>query len=196
MLAIQIRAAPAMTGFMPAAITKGLTTGIMAPPKAMLDPMLVRIIITIMVKININSGPLPANKGSNIPVSQGRIPVASLVMAVARGIVIAHIMMTGQLTAASECLISLNTMAAFWSPSPLGRTCLLYTSIEKTGGAFLEIPDRREAIEYSISHAMPGDMIAVIGKGHEDYQEINGVRHHFLDREVIEEVVGKLGEEA
>lgn len=36
--------------------------------------------------------------------------------------VIAHIMMTGQLTAASECLISLNTMAAFWSPSPLGRT--------------------------------------------------------------------------
>lgn len=69
-------------------------------------------------------------------------------------------------------------------------------SIEKTGGAFLEIPDRREAIEYSISHAMPGDMIAVIGKGHEDYQEINGVRHHFLDREVIEEVVGKLGEEA
>ena len=43
---------------------------------------------------------------------------------------------------------------------------------------------------------MPGDMIAVIGKGHEDYQEINGVRHHFLDREVIEEVVGKLGEEA
>lgn len=39
-------------------------------------------------------------------------------------------------------------------------------------------------------------MIAVIGKGHEDYQEINGVRHHFLDREVIEEVVGKLGGEA
>ena len=69
-------------------------------------------------------------------------------------------------------------------------------SIEKTGGAFLEIPDRAGAIEYSISHAMPGDMIAVIGKGHEDYQEINGVRHHFLDREVIEEVVGKLGEEA
>ncbi len=65
-------------------------------------------------------------------------------------------------------------------------------SIEKTGGAFIEIPDRREAIEYSIVHAQPGDMVAVIGKGHEDYQEINGVRHHFLDREVIEEVVKKL----
>ena len=39
-------------------------------------------------------------------------------------------------------------------------------------------------------------MIAVIGKGHEDYQEICGVRHHFLDREVIEETVKKLGERA
>lgn len=65
-------------------------------------------------------------------------------------------------------------------------------SIEKTGGAFLEIPDRREAIEYSITHAQPGDMIAVIGKGHEDYQEINGVRYPFLDRQVIEEVVKKM----
>ena len=65
-------------------------------------------------------------------------------------------------------------------------------SIEKTGGAFIEIPDRREAIEYSIVHAQPGDMIAVIGKGHEDYQEINGVRYPFLDRQVIEEVFKKL----
>lgn len=65
-------------------------------------------------------------------------------------------------------------------------------SIEKTGGNFIEIPDRREAIEYSITHAEPGDMIAVIGKGHEDYQEINGVRYPFLDRAVIEEVVSKL----
>lgn len=62
-------------------------------------------------------------------------------------------------------------------------------SIEKTGGAFLEIPDRREAIAYSITHAEPGDMIAVIGKGHEDYQEIEGVRYPFLDRAVVEEVV-------
>ena len=68
-------------------------------------------------------------------------------------------------------------------------------SIEKTGGVFIEIPDRREAIEYSITHARPGDMVAVIGKGHEDYQEINGVRYHFLDREVIEETIKELGDE-
>lgn len=65
-------------------------------------------------------------------------------------------------------------------------------SIEKTGGKFIEIPDRREAIAYSITHAEPGDMIAVIGKGHEDYQEIEGVRHPFLDRAVVEEVVAGL----
>lgn len=67
-------------------------------------------------------------------------------------------------------------------------------SILKTGGRFIEIPDRREAILYSIRHALKGDMIAVIGKGHEDYQEINGVRHHFLDREVIEEALTLYGE--
>ncbi|MDO5406539.1 MAG: UDP-N-acetylmuramoyl-L-alanyl-D-glutamate--2,6-diaminopimelate ligase [Eubacteriales bacterium] len=65
-------------------------------------------------------------------------------------------------------------------------------SIEKTGGAFIEIPDRREAIEYSIRHAEKGDMIAIIGKGHEDYQEIEGVRYPFLDRAVVQETVEKL----
>lgn len=64
--------------------------------------------------------------------------------------------------------------------------------IEKTNGMFIEIPDRRKAIEYSILHAQPGDIIAVIGKGHEDYQEIEGVRYPFLDRQVIEETISKL----
>ena len=36
--------------------------------------------------------------------------------------------------------------------------------------------------------------IVLIGKGHEDYQEINGVRHHFLDREVVEECLEKMNE--
>lgn len=52
---------------------------------------------------------------------------------------------------------------------------------------------RREAIRYSISHAEPGDVIAIIGKGHEDYQEVNGVKTHFLDREVAEEMIKELG---
>ena len=48
-----------------------------------------------------------------------------------------------------------------------------------------EIPDRREAIRSAVIHAKEGDMIAVIGKGHEDYQEIGGTRTHFSDREEI-----------
>lgn len=60
-------------------------------------------------------------------------------------------------------------------------------SMEKAGGKYIEIPDRREAIEYSMTHAQKGDMIAIIGKGHEDYQEIEGVRYPFLDRAVVEE---------
>ena len=63
------------------------------------------------------------------------------------------------------------------------------SALVPTGGTYLEIPDRREAITYALNHAKEGDMIAVIGKGHEDYQEENGVRRPFLDRAVIEEVI-------
>ena len=63
------------------------------------------------------------------------------------------------------------------------------SSIKKTDGEYIKIPDRKEAIYYAIENARQGDMIAVIGKGHEDYQEINGIRHHFLDREVVLEAV-------
>ena len=62
----------------------------------------------------------------------------------------------------------------------------IHKGFDPTGGAGIDIADRREAIRYSILNSQPGDMVALIGKGHEDYQEINGVRHHFLDREEAE----------
>ena len=62
----------------------------------------------------------------------------------------------------------------------------------KTDGKYIVIPDRREAIYSAIHNAEEGDMVAIIGKGHEDYQEIEGVRHHFKDREVVEEAVKEL----
>ena len=65
--------------------------------------------------------------------------------------------------------------------------------LSMTSGTYLEIPDRRKAIEFAVSHAREGDMIAIIGKGHEDYQEIKGVRYPFLDRQVVQETVEKLG---
>ena len=66
--------------------------------------------------------------------------------------------------------------------------------LSATGGKYITVPDRKEAIFYAIENSKPGDIIAIIGKGHEDYQEIDGVRHHFLDREVVEECLEKMDE--
>lgn len=61
--------------------------------------------------------------------------------------------------------------------------------MEKSHGNYIEIPDRREAIRYSIEHAKDGDIIALFGKGHEDYQEIRGVKYPFDEREVIADIL-------
>lgn len=53
---------------------------------------------------------------------------------------------------------------------------------------YTSIPDRREAIKMAIKFAEPRDIVLVAGKGHETYQEINGVKHHFDDKEVINEL--------
>ncbi len=53
----------------------------------------------------------------------------------------------------------------------------------------LSIADRREAIRTAVALAAPGDVVLVAGKGHEDYQEIKGVKHHFDDREVVAEAL-------
>lgn len=52
----------------------------------------------------------------------------------------------------------------------------------------LRITDRKEAIKVACTLAQPGDIILVAGKGHETYQEIKGVKHHFDDREILTEV--------
>jgi len=52
----------------------------------------------------------------------------------------------------------------------------------------LSIADRREAIKTAAMLAQKGDVILIAGKGHEDYQEIKGVKHHFDDREVVREI--------
>ncbi|CAA7196469.1 UDP-N-acetylmuramoyl-L-alanyl-D-glutamate--2,6-diaminopimelate ligase [Chryseobacterium potabilaquae] len=53
---------------------------------------------------------------------------------------------------------------------------------------YTSIPDRKEAIKMAIKFAEPKDIILVAGKGHETYQEINGVKHHFDDKEIINEL--------
>ena len=51
----------------------------------------------------------------------------------------------------------------------------------------VEIYDRRQAIFYALDMARPGDIVALLGKGHEEYIEVNGVRSHFSEREVLDE---------
>jgi UDP-N-acetylmuramoyl-L-alanyl-D-glutamate--2,6-diaminopimelate ligase len=53
---------------------------------------------------------------------------------------------------------------------------------------YTSIPDRKEAIKMAIKFAEPKDIVLVAGKGHETYQEINGVRYHFDDKETITEL--------
>lgn len=60
------------------------------------------------------------------------------------------------------------------------------------GGNFVEIEDRRDAIRFAIENAKKGDLIAVIGKGHEPYNEVNGTRTHFLDSEEILKIISEL----
>ena len=55
----------------------------------------------------------------------------------------------------------------------------------------LSITDRREAIRTALMMSKAGDVVLIAGKGHEDYQEIKGVKHHFDDREVVREAFGQ-----
>lgn len=68
------------------------------------------------------------------------------------------------------------------------------TGIGKTDGKYVEICDRKEAIKYAIQHGQPGDVIVLAGKGHEDYQEIKGVKYPMDERVLIAEVLEELKE--
>ena len=56
---------------------------------------------------------------------------------------------------------------------------------------FAEIPDRRQAIYYALDHAQPGDIIAILGKGHETTIERGGIKEPFVEREIVEEYWGR-----
>lgn len=61
--------------------------------------------------------------------------------------------------------------------------------VKRADGAYVTVPDRKEAIRYCMDHAREGDIIVLAGKGHEDYQEIRGVKYHMDERELIAEIV-------
>ena len=64
--------------------------------------------------------------------------------------------------------------------------------INKTDGEYVVIPNRVDAIRYCIENAQKGDIIVLAGKGHEDYQEIRGVKYHMDEREIIADIFDSL----
>ena len=72
---------------------------------------------------------------------------------------------------------------------PLAIMADIKTGIDKTDGKYIEICDRKEAIAYATDHGQPGDIIVLAGKGHEDYQEIKGVKYPMDERVLIAEIL-------
>lgn len=62
----------------------------------------------------------------------------------------------------------------------------IIVGLNKSNGKYITIKDRQEAIEYAMKNAQDGDMILLIGKGHEQYQEIKGVQYFWDEREAVE----------
>lgn len=64
--------------------------------------------------------------------------------------------------------------------------------LARSNGKYIEIDDRKEAIKYCIENAEKGDMIVLLGKGHQTYQERKGVKYHFDEREAVAEIKEEL----
>ena len=67
----------------------------------------------------------------------------------------------------------------------------ILVGIKKGDGEHVTVPDRKDAIRYAIQHAKDGDVIVLAGKGHEDYQEIKGVKHPMDERVLIKEIINE-----
>lgn len=65
----------------------------------------------------------------------------------------------------------------------------IVTGVRRANGEYVTITSRPDAIRYAIEHAREGDVIVLAGKGHEDYQEINGQKFHMDERELVADVV-------
>ena len=67
----------------------------------------------------------------------------------------------------------------------------ILVGVKKADGEYVTVPDRKDAIRYAILNAQDGDIIVLAGKGHEDYQEIKGVKHPMDERVLINEIINE-----
>ena len=70
----------------------------------------------------------------------------------------------------------------------------IITGLNRSNGKYITIKNREEAIEYAMKNALEGDIILLIGKGHEQYQEIKGVQYFWDEREAVERVKARLNQ--
>ena len=68
----------------------------------------------------------------------------------------------------------------------------ILVGINKTNCNYVVIADRKEAIKYAIENAIDGDIIMLLGKGHEDYKEIKGIKYPFDERIIIKEILNEI----
>lgn len=76
------------------------------------------------------------------------------------------------------------------SENPMDIIAAVEDGVKKSGCEYVVIENRREAIEYALKNAQKNDVIILAGKGHENYQEINGGKHHFDEKEIVAEILG------
>lgn len=90
----------------------------------------------------------------------------------------------------SDRLVLTSDNPRFEEPEEILRDMQAGLDTDELRQKTITICDRREAIRTAVILAQPGDVILVAGKGHEDYQIIQGVKHHFDDHEVVREAMG------
>lgn len=91
---------------------------------------------------------------------------------------------------ASDRVIITSDNPRFEEPQDIINDMLAGITSAEDKRKVVSIVDRREAIRTACTMAQPGDVILIAGKGHEDYQDVKGVKHHFDDHEVVREAFG------
>lgn len=71
----------------------------------------------------------------------------------------------------------------------------IITGIMRTNGKYIEVEDRKEAVYRGIKEAVPGDLVIIMGKGHEEYIERNGVREYYSEHEAVMEAIERIKSE-
>ena len=73
--------------------------------------------------------------------------------------------------------------------NPEGILDDIEVGISQTDGKYIRIVDRKEAIRYGMNYADEGDVIILVGKGHENYQEIKGIKYDMDERMLIQDII-------